>query len=348
MQNSFLMLGTGLLLCLSLARAAEPDVGDRSKVLGLVSLEYQLLGRDHPRNHDLQPYKPLFGSKEPGVAEVAKSSVLWELAAIRPAIADQEFQAKVEEFLGVDASGRPNLGAIRRFIEDDFMAKSFNDIIQTQNDRYKSHLRLAEMQDKLWDRAEALAKERAGKGELDPKVIDISFGPKKGVGWTIVVRNRSKEPIPCLTLTATAKRTPLPPGNPGGDLFLGALTAAITGEEDAGKVAKSGAEFQESVANYRKLQEHPVRIFAHVPTLPAGGVWEVMLLRSTQDLVHCESATFSLWGDGQSVEGKPVPRFESQVIQSRKKMEDDAKKAAKTKTMPPKAMKGPPKRPPRR
>ena len=338
----------------AVARAAD-SMDDRSRVLELISLEYRIAGKDHPRTHELAPYKPLYDSAVPGVAPLAKLSTLWELAALRSGQTHKQFVSEVEDFLGFDAQGRISPGAIKRFVGVETHESAFGELLRVQDDRYAQLVLLAQTQDVLWDRAEALARSGAGAGSLDPKQLEITFQPRKGVGYVVVVRNRSLTPHNALTLAVGTKVKPLPPASPGGDMLLGGLAAALVGEDDAGELAKSAAAFASAAANQRKFHERPYRVFVHVPELPAGTACEAMLLRDALQLVRCEAATYSLWSPSVTVEGQAVPQFVFQATKARKKMEDDAKKAAKARAklvdprlLPPVPKSPPPKRKPAR
>jgi TolA-binding protein len=343
------------------AVTASADDDERSKVLSLVSLEYKLDGIDHARSHDLLPYLPLLTSGDFGVTEVAALSVLWEQYTIVPHRAfksrinaveglfggmkirppgvkddEQDLEAAMKEArerLSGPLQEAIKRGAIAAYEGKDILAESQRgfdqglkdgvaNIIAKQADYYAAQLTLAKMQDVLWDRAMALAGRGSRPGDVDAKEVPVELRLERGRGFVISVRNLSSKDLQHVTLGAIVTKMPIQTPSAGTDLVLGALTSAMSGEDDPGATAKNAATFAASTQAYWALQKRPHRIFVHVPQLPAGKEWSTMLLRSTSELAHAESASFSLWSDELAVERGEIGGFNSLVTAARKQAEE--------------------------
>jgi hypothetical protein len=269
------------------AKAADDEV---TRTLSLVSLEYRLAGKDVPRIHQLADHAAMATSADSLVREIAQKSVAFELAVLAPEMKEDEFYRNVEKFVGVNADGSPNVEAVfDRATDKDWFRTGLADVFAAQKATYQLQNAVGEIQDRLWDRAAALAQREAGADPIDPKALEVTFGEKKGLGATITLRNKGAADLHRVTVAAIATKKPLPPD--GSDLF-------------------GDNAFSRAVKEQRKLQMRPARVFAHVSTLPAGTTWEIVFLRESLDLARCESSKLSIWSDEMSSVDKPIPRLD--------------------------------------
>jgi hypothetical protein len=55
----------------------------------------------------------------------------------------------------------------------------------------------------------------------------------------------------------------------------------------------------------------PVRVFVHLPKLAPGAVCEVNVFRTSAEFAKTESATYSVWAPGVSIEGRTLPGYKA-------------------------------------
>jgi hypothetical protein len=317
---------------------------ESSRVLSLVSLEYKLGREKVPRSRDPQSYLRAIGSGDRPVVEVAALSMFWERYALEYAALSRERMASVDDLIGgmglLTPGGRgPNpeierqrkdfdarlkgplqqairQGALAAFEKKDVLSvpsRGFEEEIRgglahaldVQANYYAVQRDLAKMQEVLWDRAEQLAKDRAKSGSLgssDVAVI-LRVEPPR---LTIALQNKSSRDLHHVTLGATGVEHPRKPTNPRADLALGAGAAALGGEENARKIARSGLNQASAVQDYEAVMGRPTRIFLHLADLPAGKEVSTSFRFLPADAEKGKLGKFSLWTDEGSVEQSEI------------------------------------------
>jgi hypothetical protein len=340
---AFVLMSAGLQ-----ATATASDEA-RSRVLSLVSLEYQLDGKQTPRTHDAASYLPSLTSGNIAVIEVAALSVYWERYALEMIAKDRARMAAADNFFGGvglvtgGASGKQGIdidqqrkeldikmqgpfqqaakkGALAAYKKAnvlDATAQGFQsgirDLVpnglQATADFYAAQAKLAKMQDVLWNRAEALAKGGASSRQLGGEDVEITIRLGKGKE-TIVVHNKSLRDLHHVTLAAVGPDRPTRTPNTPADQTLGGLAVLMGGEEDAQKILKGAVNQAAAVRDYEAVRSRPMRVFLHVANLPAGKEMETHFRFLASDVAKGYLGKFSLWTDEGSIEGQPIGGFD--------------------------------------
>jgi hypothetical protein len=319
---------------------------DAWKVLTLVSLEYSLDGKNHLRSHDRLLYLPLLLSHNAGARDVAALSYEWERDVWALKEAHNRRVESVENFIGARTPRPPGAGpdptqltdppelksafaqavkagalaafqgakfwpeAQRAF--DEKHRENIAEMFKTSANYYRVQVHLARMQVILWDRAEALAKATANGDNARGDDIQVKGVFETGKKWgTVTIRNRSNSDLEHITLAVKAPVKPLGPGSPGMDFVLGAGVSAASGENNPAKNKDAGNQLADSVADDREFRSMPVRVFVHVPKLAPGSECEVRVFRTSMEFAKTQSAAYSLWAAGVTVEGRPLPGYDA-------------------------------------
>lgn len=176
--------------------------------------------------------------------------------------------------------------------------KLIGEIIAAQSDQYKTQLAYRHMQSVLFDRCEALARSEAGPrslAESGAKVVVEGVKKKSMMQFWLVLRNQTGRDLHHVTLSVfVAPPPPRKPDATGLVKGLGRGVSAAAGEDGAEEMATNGNRFANSVSDYEKLGALPLRVFYHIPLIPAG---QEVRARFGGSPFGKSPSTFSLWCD---------------------------------------------------